>query len=228
MDRFAVFAVIMIMISLAVVPTSAEITVNVHVDDSLFVAYEFVNVDQTVYDQARIEFTAERIPEAIVNNLEAANQTVHWGLGPSPLEFDDANRLVRASFFLSGSSIVSFTVNRTTLRRVYEVKTDWRKFKVNLTSSHSVDFAQRLGTTVAEWQKLDATTFYFESKEAGSPDILFYLIVPASAVEVRAVGETVFYEMQPYLEDILLGTPFLILIALIVVLVIILIYRKIR
>ncbi len=114
MDRFAVFAVIMIMISLAVVPTSAEITVNVHVDDSLFVAYEFVNVDQTVYDQARIEFTAERIPEAIVNNLETANQTVHWGLGPSPLEFDDANHLVRTSFFLSGSSIVSFTVNRTT------------------------------------------------------------------------------------------------------------------
>jgi len=228
MNRFALFAVMMTMVLLAAMPVSAEITANVRVDDSLFVTYEFADVDQAVYDQARIEFTAERIPEAIVENLETTNQTAQWGLGPLPLDFDDANRVVRVSFFLSGSSISSFSVNRTTLKRVYEVKTDWRKFQVNLTDSYSVDFAERLATQVAEWQKPNATTFYYESKQTGAPDILFYLVVPPSAMEVRAVGDTVFYEMQPYLEDQLLGTPFLILIALVVALVIILLYRKVR
>lgn len=228
MNRFALFAVMMTMVLLAAVPVGAEITANVSVDDILFVTYEFADVDQTVYDQARIEFTAERIPEAIVDNLEATNQTAQWGLGPLPLDFDDANRVVRVSFFLSGSSISSFSVNRTTLKRVYEVKTDWRKFQVNLTGSYSVDFAERLAAPVAEWQKPNATTFYYESKQTGAPDILFYLVVPSSAMEVRAVGDTVFYEMQPYLEDQLLGTPFLILIALVVALAIILLYRKVR
>ena len=228
MNRYALFVVMMIMVLLVAVPVGAEITANVRVDDSLFVTYEFADVDQAVYNQARIEFTAERIPEAIADNLEAKNQAVQWGLGPSPVDFDDVNRVIRASFFLSGSSISSFSVNRTTLKRVYEIKSDWRKFRVNLTDNYSVDFAERLAEPVAEWQKVNATAFYYESKETGAPDILFYLAVPASAMEVRAVGDTVFYEMQPYLEDQLLGTPFLILIALVVALVIILLYRKVR
>ncbi len=229
MNKLILAALTAIMVVLAAVPVDAEeFTVNVSIDDSLFVTYEFTNLDPTVYEQARIGFPAERIPQTIANYFEANNQTIRWGLGSLPLDFVDADHAIRNSFFLSGSPIMDFNLNRTTLRRVYEVTTDWRKFKVNLTDNYSIDFAQRLAKPVAEWQKPNATTFYLESKETDTPDILFYVVLPKSALEVRAVGDTVFYEVQPYLEDLLLGTPFLILIALVVALVIILLYRKIR
>jgi len=205
-----------------------EIAVNVTIDDSLSITYEFANLNQTVYEQALVEFTPERIPETIVENFEKGNQTLRWGPGASPLESDNTTHTIRNSFFLSGSSITSFSLNKTTLRRIYEVKTDWRKIKVNLTSSYSVDFAQRLAKPVSEWQKPNATTFFHESKETSAPDILFYIVLPASASAVQAEGDTILYEGQPYFEDQLLNSPFLVLIALIVAVTIIFVYRKAR
>jgi hypothetical protein len=204
----------------------AEITGNINVGEDLFVTFEFRSLDQTVYDQAKLQFTAEKIPEIIMNSFEQKNQTV--GTHALPLESEDASRMIRSSFYLGGSAIVSFTVNKTTLKRVYEVKTDWRKFKVNLTDGFSVDFVQHAATPVAEWQKLNDTTFYYENRETGTLDVFFYLVLPSSASKVRAEGDTVFFEMPPSAEDILLGTPFLILIALAIALVIILLYRKVR
>ena len=204
-----------------------QITGNVSVDESLFVTFEFKGLDQEVYVQALTQFTAQRIPETIANNVEKKNQTVLWGT--AALEHDNASRMIRNSFYLGGSGIVSFTVNKTTLKRVYEVKTDWRKFKVNITDSFSVDFASALATPVAEWPpKTDATTFYYENRNTGILDVLFYLALPASATGIRVQGDTVFYEGAPALEDQFLGTPFLILIALAVALVIVLLYRKVR
>jgi hypothetical protein len=205
---------------------NAEITGNISVGEDLFVTFEFRGLDQTVYDQAKLQFTFEEIPDIIERNFANKNQTV--GTRALPLESDDATRMIRNSFYIGGSAIVSFTVNKTTLKRVYEVKTDWRKIKVNLTDSYSFDFAQHAATPVAEWQKPNDTTFYYENKNTGALDVFFYLSLPASASQVRASGDTVFFEMPPYSEDILLGTPFLILIALAIALVIILLYRKVR
>jgi hypothetical protein len=220
----AVFVCLLVLSSSMLV--NGEIAGNMSVGEDLFVTFEFKGLDQLVYDQARLQFTAEKIPEIIVGNFEKKNQTV--GARALPLESDDASRTIRSSFYLGGSAIVSFTVNKTSLRREYEVKADWRKFKVNLTDSFSVDFAQHAAKPVAEWQKPNATSFYYENKDTGSLDVLFYLVLPSSASGVRVQGDTVFFEVPPYAEDVLLGTPFLILIALAVALVIILLYRKAR
>lgn len=226
MNKSVLVALGTILILASATLANAEVTVKVQVDDSLFVTYEFKNLDPAVYDQAYSGFTAERIPQTIVANLEKANQTVRWGLGS--FKFDNTTHTILDSFFLGGTSIVSFTLNATTLRRIYEVKTEWRKFKVNLTDDYPVDFAQRLAEPVAEWQKLNATAFYYESKETNAPDILFYLVLPASAIAVRAQLDSVLYEAQPYLEDQLLDSPFIILAALVIALIIILVYRKAR
>ena len=205
---------------------NAEITGNINVGEDLYVTFEFKDLDQTVYDQAKLQFTAEKIPNIIANNFEQRNQTV--GTRALPLEVDDTIRSISSSFYLGGSAIISFITNKTTLKRMYEVKTDWRKIKVNLTDTFSVDFAQLAATPVDEWQKQDVTTFYYENRNTGTLDVFFYLRLPASASQVRAEGDTVFFEMPPFTEDIFLGTPFLILIALAIALVIILLYRKVR
>lgn len=220
---------VVVLVAFTVMPVVAETTtINIRVDDGLAVTCEFRNLSEAVYEQSKTQFAADTIPKIIASNLEKANQSVRWGLPASPLAFEDSDRIVRSSFFLGGSAIVAFSVNDTEFKRMYEVKMDWRKFKVDLAGNFSVDFAQLAAKPVAEWQKLNATTFYFESKGTSAGDVAFYLVLPASASRVRASRDTVFYDVPPPLEDQLLYSPFPVLGALAVALGIILLYRKIR
>lgn len=212
-----------------VLPARASVTARTTVDDSLFIAYDFENLDQAIYEQAAIQFNAETIPKTIIENLEKKNQTlVQYGFGSQPIIFDNEAKAVRTSFFLGGSDTISFTVNKTTMERMYKVETEWRKFQVNLTDSFSVDFALYLDEPVSEWQRPDETTFYYENKETDTLEVSFYLTLPTSAMRIQVQENTIVFDMPPRFEDQLLNSPFLILGALSVALVIILVYRKAR
>jgi hypothetical protein len=227
MKKLAVANFILVLMLSISIPVKAEMTANVRVDSSLFVTYDFKNLNQTVYEQAFAQFKADTIPNLIVKNLAQKNQTlVHWGLGPEPLEFDNGTRSIHTEFFLGGSDIVSLTINTTTLIHMYQVKTDWRKFQLNLTSNYIMDFAKNLLTPVAQWPRLNSTTFFYENNQTGSLNISFYITLPASATGIQVQGDTISYELSPVLEDQLLDSPFLILGSLVVALIMILLYRK--
>jgi hypothetical protein len=59
-------------------------------------------------------------------------------------------------------------------------------------------------------------------------DPLCYFILPAEATNVRAVEDTIIFELPPSFEDSMLNSPFLILGALIVVITAFSLYRKVR
>jgi len=220
-----------ILILSVILPVNASITTKVTVDNSLAITYDFQNIDPIIYDQikANPQFNISTIPQIIIKNLEEKNQKlVRWGFGSETNIYDDANLALHISFFLGGSDIISFKVNKTTLKRTYQVSTEWRKFQIDLTGNFSVDFAQRLAKPVEEWQKTNATTFYYENKQTGMLDVFFYLILPASASSIQVQGDTVTFDMPPLLEDQLLNSPFLILGVIAVALVIVLLYRKAR
>jgi hypothetical protein len=94
--------------------------------------------------------------------------------------------------------------------------------------SNQPNYAQYLDKLVADWQRTNTTSFYYENKETGTLDVSFSLALPTSASNVQAQGDTIYYDMPPRLEDQLLDSPFLILGAIAVTLVIALIYRRIR
>lgn len=230
MKKISLINLIAILALSAAIPVNASVTTKTTIDDSLFITYD-LSLDQTLYNQTKTntQFNISTIPQIIIKNFEEKNQTlVRWGLGPQTDIYDDANHAIHISFFLSGSDIISFKVNETTMERMYQVRTEWRKFQVNLTSDFYIDFAELLAKPVAEWQKTNATTFYYENKEAGTLDAFFYLFLPASASNVRVEGDTVFYDVPPRFEDQLLNSPFLVLGAIAVALMIVLIYRKAR
>jgi len=224
-------SLIAILVLSVVLPVNASITTKAMIDDSLFITYDFESLDKTLYNQTKTntQFNASTIPLIIVKNLEQKNQTqVKWGLGPQTNIYDDANYAFHISFFLSGSDIITSTVDRTSMKRACEVKTEWRKFRVNLTSDFSLNFVRLLAEPVAEWQKTNTTTFYLENKHTGTLDVFFYLILPASASNIQVLRDTITYDMPPYIDDQVLNSPFTILGAVAVVLVIVLIYRKAR
>lgn len=237
MKKIAPTIFITVLVLSIALPVNAQITTKCTVDDSLFVAFDFQNLNQAVYDEAVTQLNAETIPKAIVEDLEAKNQTrVHYGLGPQPITFDNNTKTIHASFFLGGSDIISFSMQKFTMKRAYQVKTDWRRFQVDLTSSFSVDFAQHFAKLVVEWQRINYTdtqgsvhpAYYHESEQTGAFQMFFYFILPASAQRVQVQRDTITYDMPPRFEDQLLNSPFLILGGLAVILIIVLIYRKIR
>jgi len=232
MKKFALASLITALVLSAVVPVNAPITIQSTVDDSIYVVYNFENLDPIVYNEnkANQQFNSSTIPQIIVENLEKQNlKLVKWSYGsPKDIVYDDATMSIRTSFYLGGSDIISLTVNKTTMKRTYQVNTEWRVFQIDLTGNFSIDFAQHLVKPVEEWQKTNATTFYYENKQTGMSDVFFYLILPASASSIQVHGDIVTYDMPPLLEDQLLNSPFLILGAIAVALVIVLIYRKAR
>ena len=231
MKKFALATVIPILILSVVIPANASITTKVKVNDNLFITYDFENLDPILYDQtkANTQFDVSTIPNIIMQNFEKRNQTMlNWSLDPQTDIYDDVNRAIHISFFMGGSDIMSFIVNKTTMKRTHQLSTEWRRFQVNLTSDFTLDFTQHLAKPVAEWQKINATTFYYENRQTGTLDIFFYLILPSSASNIQVQGDTIFFDMPFSLEDQLLNSPFLPLAALAVALVIILIYKKAR
>lgn len=232
MRKTAYLTLATILILSVIIPVNASTSATkVTVDDSLFVTYDFENLNSTLYNQIKTntQFNISTIPQTIKQNMEQKDQKlVNWWPGPQTNMYDDANNAIHISFFLGGSDIISFKVNGTTLKRSYELNTEWRKFQISLTNNLTLNFAQYLDKGVADWQKTNATTFYYENKQTGTLEITFSIVLPSSASNIRVQGDTISYDMPPRLEDQLLNSPFLILGAIAVALVIALIYKKTR
>jgi len=218
-----------VLLFVSVAQVHASVSVESTVGDNIAIIYNFENLDETTYNEAMAndQFNSSTIPKIIVKNLEEQNLT-HVNYGFQPNTYDNATKTIRVSLYLSGSDIISFTVNRTTMRKTYQVKTEWRKFQVNLTNSFSINFAHYFAEPVEKWQ-LNQTTYYIETHGTGFFDVLsFQLTLPTTATNVQAQGDTITYEVPPYFEDIFLNSPFLILTVLIIVIIVALIYRRVR
>jgi len=227
-----------LLLSTLAVPVHASVSVETTIRDTLNIIYSFENLDPTTYDEtvANPQFNTSTIPQLIVKNLEKRG-LINVNKGFETITYDNATKTIRALFSLSGSDIISLKLNRTTMRRNYEVITEWRKIQVNLTSSFSVDFAQRFSEPVANWQKTSREddegrshpAFHYETADTNSLGSLsFYFILPENAINVQAQEDTITFEVPPYFEDILLNSPFLPLAVLIIVIAIVLVYRKIK
>jgi len=223
------FVFLVVLVVVLVAPAHASVSVDSTVEDNIKITYNLENLDSTSYNETMTnnQFNSSTIPNIIVKNLEKQNLT-HVNYDFQPNTYDNATKTIRVSFYLGGSDIISFTINRTAMRKTYQVKTEWRKFQVNLTNSFLIDFTQYFAEPVEKWQKPNQTTYYIETHGTGFFNVLsFKITLPAAATNVQAQGDTITYEI-PYFEDVFLNSPFLILAVLILVIIVALIYRRVR
>lgn len=217
----------------------ANVSFESKIEDSIYVTCNFEHLDQTVYNAAEANqqlFNGSSMPLAIVGNMEKQGLTrVSYGFQDNT--YDNATKSIRASFFIGGADIISYTVNNTSLKRTYTVKTDWRKFQVQLTNSLSVDFAQHFAEQVENWRKIDYTdtsgnihpAYIYETPEIESLGKLsFTLILPSAATSVQVKGDIVTFDVPSGFDDIFLGSPFLILAVLVIVVAVALVYRRLK
>jgi len=219
------FASFTILLTMLAAPVHASVSVESIIGDNIHVTYSLKNLDEAVYNETISNtqlFNSSTIPQTIIKNQEKQNRT-HINYLSQPNQYDDATKTIRASFYLEGTDVISYTTNRTTMRKTYQVKTDWRKFQLNLAKNFSKDFTQILAKPVAEWQKINETAYLYENE-----DISFRFVLPATATNVQARGDTITFEVPPNSWDVFLNSPFLVLAALIIAIIIVLIYRRVR
>jgi hypothetical protein len=220
--------------------TSVHATVSIEstIEDNISVVCSLTNLNPTVYEAAKADpvFNGSTIVQIIVQNLKSQNRTnVTHGFQLNT--YDNDNRAIRASFLLGGTDIITSTINRTSLKRNIQVQTDWRKFQVNLTSTVSVDFATYFAESVQNWRIIDYKdsagnahlSYYYETGEIEQfGKMSFRFVLPSAASNAQAKGDTITYDVTLGFEDVLIGSPFAILAIIVIVVLIALVYRRIR
>lgn len=233
MKKLATTHLLLVLLVTLIAPVHASVKMQATIGQNIRAVFIFENINSTIYNETKQNeqiFNVTTIPIAIVKNLEQQDLTrVRWGYDPEQQIFDDSTNSMRIEFYLAGSDIINFKFNRTTMNRIYSVQTGWRKFHVNLTHSFSLDFAKYFDTPVANWTYSDSEkAYYYESAELESFDPSCKFVLPAKATNVHAIEDTIIFEVPPLLEDILLNSPFLILGALIIVIIVAFLYRRLR
>ena len=122
------FVLFIVFLAGLAVPVHASVSVTSTIGDSVYVVYDFQNLNSTVYDEIKANYQfniSTTISTAIVKNLEAQGQKqVQSSLGPESGEFEDVAKSIHVSFYIWGSDIISSTISGATMKKTYEVKTD--------------------------------------------------------------------------------------------------------
>ncbi|MCK5562943.1 hypothetical protein KAI30_02125, partial [Candidatus Bathyarchaeota archaeon] len=102
-------------------------------------------------------------------------------------------------------------------------------FNVNLAENFSINLNEYFGTPIADWDYIDfEKAYYFEYTGPDSFTASCKFVLPATSINIQTTGDTIFFEAPPLLADVLLNSPFLILGAIIIVIIVAFIYRRIR
>ncbi|MGQ9459835.1 MAG: hypothetical protein ACUVRA_01200 [Candidatus Bathyarchaeaceae archaeon] len=219
-----------------IAPVHASVTMQaIIIDQDVCVNLNLENMNSTIYWKIKENITESTIPNIILENLRQQNLTHVDCYIPKPPAFNDSTSSLQVTFCLYGSDILNFTVNTKSTRRTYYLRTDWRKFQLNVTDEISLDFNKYFGTPVDQWQKINYTlngkvypAYYHNVTDQNTFDPLCYFVLPAEATNIQAVKDTIIFELPLSFEDSLLNSPFLILGALIVVVAAFSLYRKVR
>jgi len=225
------------------VPAYASVTIQAVIDQGIEVFLDFRNITSSVWDKIQNNsylFNYTTFPKIIVDNLKRYGLNATFSLPYNPIELVNSTRSMRARFYLSGSDIVSLTFNEKTMAKTYSIRTEWRKFYANFTSAQgvhilSLNFTEYFGKPVSQWEKINYTlnnevhpAYFYNYTGLTAFDPLFYFVLPAEAINVQAVGDTITFEFPSAFWDVLLNSPIPIVGALIVVSVVVFLYRKAR
>jgi hypothetical protein len=217
-------------------PVCASITTQAIVGQDIQVILDLANMDPAIYNTTVQQgaFAVSTIPETINAVFEVQNLTnARCEYDPTQQIFRDSTYSIHTEFSITGSDILGFTVKGMT--KEYTVRTDWRKFRVDLTNETSLDFAIYFATQVSQWDQINHTlndtthpAYFYNSTSLSQIDPEFYFLLPENAANIHAAGDTLIFEVPLSSEEAFLNSPFLILIVLVVVVVVAFLYRRIR
>jgi hypothetical protein len=236
MRELTATTLLLVLLVVLITPSCASVSIQATIDQNIYVIFNFQNIDSTIYNETirQDSFSVSTIPQAIEENLEERDlRNAECIYDPTQEISDDSTRSIRVELLLIGSDIIYVTINKTTMNKIYNVRTDWRKFHVNLTDNYVLDFSEYFGKPMAEWEFENKTTparYYCNDTSSIEFDPICYFTLPSRAINPHIAEDmdTIVFELPLPLGESLLNSPFLILVALIIVNAVAVLYRKIR
>lgn len=226
MKKLIMLCILFILVATPIVLADSSITMETTIGESLHVAFKFADIEPQLYSEIMDQgFNISIIPNAIEEEFELQNLTNAGAIYDLNQEiFDDTSRSIHMEFLLTGSDIISYTLNETGMTRTFRVRTDWRTFQVSLTQNFSLNFEEYFGAPLTEWQQVNHAAF---EKSVESPfEMSFRFMLPERAFDVQVEEDTIIFKVPPVFEDNLLNSPFLILGTIIIANIVAVVYRK--
>jgi len=227
MKKLIVLFILLILVTTSTVLASS-VNIETEINENVHVTFGFADIETQLYSEIKAEgFNVSTIPNAIEGEFEQQGLTNARAIYDLNQEiFEDDTRSMHVKFFLAGSDIISYTLNKTDMTRTFRVEAEWRKFEISFTQNFSLNLEEHFGVPLAEWRRVDNA--FERSVDDDSVEMSFRFILPEEAFDIRAEEDTIIFKVPPVFEDKLLNSPFLILAAIIVVNIIVVVYRRAR
>jgi hypothetical protein len=238
MKKLTVSHVLLILFATTIVSVQASMEIQAIVDQSVHVIFDVKSIDPEIYTEIvnASLLSVSTLPESINEVFEQKNwASARCDYDSAQEIFSDSTESIHVEFYLGGSDVLNSTMNAVRMTRTYYVRTDWREFRLNLTLDISVDFAEIFATPVSSWDQINYTlggkqhpAYNYTSGTPSQIDPSFYFVLPEKATNVHTIGDTIIFDAPYSLEEALLNSPFLILFAVIIIVVVAALYRRIR
>ena len=227
MKKLIVLFILLILVTTSTVLASS-VNIETEINENVHVTFGFADIETQLYSEIKAEgFNVSTIPNAIEGEFEQQGLTNARAIYDLNQEiFEDDTRSMHVKFFLAGSDIISYTLNKTDMTRTFRVEAEWRKFEISFTQNFSLDFEEHFGVPLTEWRQVSHT--FEKSVEEDSIEMSFQFILPEEAFDIQAEEDTIIFKVPPVFEDKLLNSPFLILGVIIIVIMIVVVYRRVR
>jgi hypothetical protein len=200
-----------------------SLNIEARVGNDIEVALIFENINVTSYYN-----TKKNEIEAIVNVKNSFEKSFNdrnltATVSVSPLEFNDENQSITIRARLSGSMLVSMSVDPTSLNRTYEVITVWRKFRLTIIEGFVVDLRERFKVPIYEWNITKNVI------NLSLDDSSFTFVLPEEATNIKVDRrEIITFMVSANFVDKFLNSPVVALVAIILAPAIALTYRRIK
>lgn len=216
---FLMFLLWMTTVSLVKADVNVNVYVFVQEDGKVNVQFQFLNLNSTVYNSLNRSQIAENISETIRSRFENLEYSVDW------VGFDDNTSSVYLNYTFWGD-ILTVELDKDKMRQIYTLETFWRKTEFRLTENFTLNLEDYFGRPPSEWNKTECG--YVINAEDGSSK--FVIIGPQGFLDhyLQENTDAVIFEGKAPTSEYILNSPIFVLISVLVVVLIAVVYRKIR
>ena len=211
-----------LLLSLAIKSVQADVYVKVKVNDdnSVNLSFKITEINSTVYEQAKNILNETTIIKAI-----NASTGIFIEKYDGNIQFIDETHSVSISYSFF-NYIVHEEYDKEKNLRIFKVTTIWRHFKLSLTESYSIDFSKIFALSVSKWNKTGNTYIYNTKNNFGNAT--FEITGPELAVNSYVSGEVIIFEALPSKIDVFINSPYIVLLIVVAIVLVALVYRKLR
>ena len=232
----------LLLLSSTIIYETSSLSISINVDNVIYVSMWLKNINPEVFTKLieQRNLDESTIPRIIIENYHSMgmNRVLFYG---ERMESDSASRSIHISFYLAGSDVVSFKLNKEMTQKIYQIRTEWRKVLCNITTDEGesiviIDLARYFGVPIEGWSQTEYVDsegrihkmFVYNYRDEDGFDPTMQIILPSEATEIKCEGDIITFSIPLTTDELVIKSPFIILIGVIAIDIIAIVSRRVK